>query len=248
MLIMLCLACASGPQVGVRTPGAPPPSTLPIDTEAPAPADTAAAVDTGGPCPNGMALVESFCIDRFEAHLDGQSPYEVPTTGVAESAPGIVPQGYISGEVATAACVAAGKRLCTLDEWARACQGSDGWAYPYGDTYDAGACNVTRAEHPIISLFGSDADWSTSQMNDPAINQQPDTVDPSGANPGCVSREGVYDLHGNLHEWIADPAGTFKGGFYMDAVINGPGCSYVTTAHTLDYHDYSTGFRCCADL
>mgnify|MGYP001949009428 CR=1 FL=1 len=57
----------------------------------------------------------------------------------------------------------------------------------------------------------------------------------------------TYDLHGNLHEWIADPAGTFKGGFYVDAVINGSGCAYTTTAHTFDYHDYSTGFRCCAD-
>ena len=28
--------------------------------------------------------------------------------------------------------------------------------------------------------------------------------------------------------------------------INGPGCRYVTSAHELAYHDYSTGFRCCA--
>ena len=35
--------------------------------------------------------------------------------------------------------------------------------------------------------------------------------------------------------------------FYVDAVRNGPGCLYTTTAHALPYHDYSTGFRCCAD-
>ena len=58
---------------------------------------------------------------------------------------------------------------------------------------------------------------------------------------------GVFDVHGNLHEWVADVDGTFRGGFYADAVLNGPGCLYRTTAHAGSYHDYSTGFRCCAD-
>ena len=62
-----------------------------------------------------------------------------------------------------------------------------------------------------------------------------------------MSAEGVFDLHGNLHEWIADPEGTFKGGFYADGKINGLGCGYTTTAHDTAYHDYSTGFRCCRD-
>ena len=54
-------------------------------------------------------------------------------------------------------------------------------------------------------------------------------------------------MHGNLHEWVADVDGTFRGGFYADAVLNGTGCLYRTTAHAASYHDYSTGFRCCAD-
>jgi hypothetical protein len=52
---------------------------------------------------------------------------------------------------------------------------------------------------------------------------------------------------GNLHEWTADPAGTFRGGFYVDTKLNGPGCLYATTAHDSSHWDYSTGFRCCAD-
>ena len=52
---------------------------------------------------------------------------------------------------------------------------------------------------------------------------------------------------GNLHEWVADPKGTFMGGFFMDTFQNGEGCEYRTTAHGFDYHDYSTGFRCCAE-
>ena len=31
-------------------------------------------------------------------------------------------------------------------------------------------------------------------------------------------------------------------------VINGEGCLYTTTAHNMSHWDYSTGFRCCADL
>ena len=45
----------------------------------------------------------------------------------------------------------------------------------------------------------------------------------------------------------ADPAGTFRGGFYVDTTINGPGCLYATTAHNTLHWDYSTGFRCCAN-
>jgi formylglycine-generating enzyme required for sulfatase activity len=196
-----------------------------------------------------MALAGSVCVDRWEAHLVGASPYEVPVDGVAIAEEGAVPQGYISGEVAAAACAAAGKRLCSLDEWMRACGGPDGTLYPYGDTYDPDACNDSYAgSHPVVDYFGtSEGVWDTEHMNDPGINQQPGTEDPAGANPGCVTPEGLYDMHGNLHEWIADPEGTFKGGFYADAELNGPGCTYATTAHTFDYHDYSTGFRCCQE-
>lgn len=196
-----------------------------------------------------MALAGDVCVDRWEAHLVDASPYEVPEGGVATSAEGEVPQGYISGDVAALACEAAGKRLCSLDEWMRACGGPDGTTWPYGDTYDANACNDTYAGgHPVIDYFGTSSGiWDSEHMNDAGINQQPGTLDASGANPGCVTPEGIYDLHGNLHEWIADPDGTFKGGFYADAEINGEGCGYTTTAHSTDYHDYSTGFRCCRD-
>ena len=68
---------------------------------------------------------------------------------------------------------------------------------------------------------------------------------PTGAEAGCVTAEGAFDMMGNLHEWTADPAGTFRGGYYVDTVLNGNGCLYATTAHDVSYWDYSTGFRCC---
>lgn len=52
---------------------------------------------------------------------------------------------------------------------------------------------------------------------------------------------------GNVHEWTADRNGTFRGGYYVEATLNGRGCDYVTTRHDAIYWDYSIGFRCCAD-
>lgn len=205
-------------------------------------------------CPDGMLLVDTFCIDRFEASLvtlDGQpwSPYFNPgsTPVRAVSIEGAVPQAYIDGIQAGDACAKAGKRLCYDDEWLRACRGPDQYVYPYGDTLELGVCNDHRAEHPAIEYFGTNADWIWSELGNACIDQLHDSLDRTGQNPGCVTFEGAYDMMGNLHEWTADPAGTFRGGYYVDTKINGPGCLYATTAHNTSHWDYSTGFRCCAD-
>lgn len=208
-----------------------------------------------GNCPPGMLLVDAFCVDRFEASLetlDGLpwSPYFNPA-GVevrAVSIEGAVPQAYISGDQAAKACENAGKRLCTDAEWLRACQGPTFATYPYGDALEPGVCNDARAEHPVIEYYGTDASWIWSELDNACIDQLHDSLDRAGENPGCITAEGAYDMMGNLHEWTADPAGTFRGGYYVDTVQNGPGCLYKTTAHTTSYWDYSTGFRCCGDV
>jgi hypothetical protein len=206
-------------------------------------------------------IPDGFCVDRWEAQVEVEeggawklhSPYEV-LDGVsgalrARSAPGVVPQGYISGVQARAACEGAGKRLCTRAEFRRACQGPDETTYPYGEVYQEGVCNEGRATHPIVELFGNGPGvFNSKNMNDPAVNQLPDSLAPTGAYAQCVSAEGAFDMHGNLHEWVDEDEGTFCGGFYVDAKLNGPGCLYTTTAHAIGYHDYSTGFRCCLGL
>jgi sulfatase modifying factor 1 len=76
-------------------------------------------------------------------------PYFEPVDGLdagevrAVPARGIPPQGYISAVQAAAACEGSGKRLCTYDEWVSACRGRPDHdsTYPYGDTYEPGACN-----------------------------------------------------------------------------------------------------------
>jgi len=250
---LAALGCVA-PQTGGSTDTAPADTALEQDTQGGDTQTSDTDVPVSGPCPVSMVHINDvtspYCVDQYEAFITGHSPYEVPETGAgaATSSSGQVPQGYISAVVAADACETAEKRLCTLNEWMRACQGPQGNLYPYGDTYDANACNDTRGSHPINDLWGDDPNrWDGEHMNDPGLNQLPDSLSASGAHPDCVSDYGVFDLHGNLHEWIDDPNGTFKGGFYVDAVINGAGCTYTTTAHSVWHHDYSTGFRCCAD-
>ncbi len=217
------------------------------------------AVADGG-CPAEMALIEGrVCVDRWEASLeevglDGGvtpwSPYYNPGARRvrAVSGGGAVPQGYISGAQAQSACREAGKRLCALGEWVAACRGPSNRTYPYGNTYVRRRCNEGRTPHPVIEFFGTSSGvFTTANMNNPGINMLPNSLAPTGMFWDCVTESGLYDMVGNLHEWIDDAAGTFKGGFYVDAEINGHGCLYTTTAHDFAYRDYSTGFRCCAD-
>ena len=90
-----------------------------------------------------------------------------------------------------------------------------------------------------------------TQLNDPRLGQVEGALSKTGSHDACVNDYGVFDMVGNLHEWVRNapsaPNGTFAGGYYLDTAINGDGCLYRTTAHAHDYHDYSTGFRCCAE-
>ncbi len=203
--------------------------------------------DTG--CPAGMAKVDTFCMDRFEASLvEGAapwSPYFPPLTHVvtAMSLRGAVPQAYIKQTEARDACTAAGKRLCSDTEWLRGCQGANSLPYPYGTTHQPGTCNDTRAVDPAAELYGTSASWIQQHLDSPCLDQEANGLAKTGANAGCKSAEGVYDLMGNLDEWTDNPSGALRGGDYVAS----SGCNAAITSHDTFYWDYRTGFRCCAD-
>lgn len=167
----------------------------------------------------------------------------------AVSEPRAVPQGYLTYPVAKQACENAGKRLCTEDEWVTACRGAAGTQFPYGGTYQANACNVHRVLHPAFVLHGN----SSVGHTDPRLN----LIDESGRDPllrltgstsTCASRwpgGELYDMVGNLDEWIADDTGVFVGGFYSRATTKG--CEARISSHSPSYYDYSLGARCCQD-
>jgi hypothetical protein len=251
-------------------PPAPPPAPAPPPKKPP------------GPCPDGMARIGKSCIDRHEAHLvvvdgDGERAhphYQRPEKGVryvARSEPGVFPQAYISFYEAEKACQNAGKRMCTWLEWRRACQGSNWQRYPYGNRRKREACNQGKA-HLLGQFYGNNRRlWTHENFNSPRLNQEPGYLARTGEYEDCVSEHGVFDMVGNLHEWVSDELGNtllrtfekeevsrkkqpymlgnglFLGGFYSTLEEHGPGCYFVTYAHEKRYHDYSTGFRCCAD-
>lgn len=210
-------------------------------------------------CPDGMAAVDSFCIDRYEASLglveDGGtvvpwSPYADPA-GERVQALSVrlaSPQAYVTQLDAAAACAEAGKRLCTDAEWLRACRGPSDWTYPWGDDDIPGACADDRDVHPVVEYFQTTEPWIWSETDEPCLDQIADSLQRTGSLVRCESAEGVFDLVGNLQEWTADVSGTLRGGTYVDTQVNGPGCLYAVTAHSTSHRDYSTGFRCCADL
>ena len=152
----------------------------------------------------------------------------------------------MSGAAAERACERAGKRLCAEEEWVVACRGQKNRKFPYGEAYVDGKCNVYRATHPARVLHGN----ASIGHFDPRLNQVEEEAGPllrrTGATPECASEWGndaVYDMVGNLDEWIDDPDGTFVGGFYSRSTREG--CDSRIEVHTYKYYDYSLGVRCC---
>ena len=210
-----------------------------------------------------MVLVGgAFCIDQYESVTQvkkrGRWVYHSPFESVkgkevrAVSRPGRFPQAYISRNEAAAACAKSNKRLCKESEWKKACKGKT--PHPVSLRQDAQALDAVTTtgsprsttttgtrKGPPLSAYG----WGP--MNDPKLNQLRGTLAKTGRFSRCRNSYRLHDMVGNLHEWVDNPGGTFLGGYYLDTQINGEGCDYKTVAHNAAYHDYSTGFRCCAD-
>ena len=220
-----------------------------------------------------MALVSYgdggvVCVDRFEAATvlvaaDGGTsphPYDQPVdvvpnglTIAAVVADGIKPQGYISEVQARPPALHAGKRLCTLPEWLGACQGPSGFTYPYGNTYMAGACNEGRATNPVNDCFGPGGGVFTGEhelivlrrsAQHGGARRQPS---PSACRRSASTICTATCTSGSTHDGVDAATASSRAASSSTPSINGAGCLYATTAHAQSYHDYSTGFRCCAD-
>lgn len=166
----------------------------------------------------------------------------------ARTVRGVLPAAYLTRGLAESACKNAGKRLCEREEWVRACRGEADTQFPYGHDYRDGACNVHRKHHPAGLLHGD----SSKNHLDPRLGL---TVDEDGAllrttgeTTACMSRwgnDGIYDMVGNVDEWINEPTGSFLGGFFSRGTKEG--CASSIDSHDPGYMDYSLGSRCCSD-
>jgi protein-disulfide isomerase/peroxiredoxin/uncharacterized membrane protein len=168
-----------------------------------------------------------FKIDTFEASI---------VDGAAVSRPGVEPARGVSWYQASEACEAAGKRLCTEEEWLSACTGSlpddvDGDGIYSDDT-------IIGRLHPYGTY--PQPTWCASA-------RQRDDARPllTGNHPRCATPEGVYDLEGGVKEWVGlspDRAGLKGGSYYSGQSAR---CGYFKDDLPPDGGDDSMGFRCC---
>ena len=93
---------------------------------------------------------------------------------------GQYPRTEVSWNEASTLCRQQGKRLPTRLEWQAAAQGKKGNLYSYGPSYESERCNTEQE----VGHF--------------------DKITKSGSFPRCHSPEGVFDLDGNVSEWVED--------------------------------------------
>lgn len=218
-----------------QAPEEEPPSRPSASIAAPS-ATVEAPASPEAPCPEDMVDIGRACIDRFEAPNEvGKKPLRM--------------QSALDGE---AHCRERGKRLCDEDEWVRACEGSKSRPFPYGAKYEAARCNDDGKF--IAPSWKTLAKWPSEPAKKEV--ERLDQSEPSGARSGCVSEEGVFDLTGNVGEWVlrtreneTNHGHVVKGCFWGRCFRppHTPSCEYVNFAHPSGWRSYELGFRCCKE-
>jgi sulfatase modifying factor 1 len=197
-------------------------------------------------CPDGMVPVErQFCVDIYEASRpDADAELPGVDGSMAVSRVGVIPWRVKDNAEADAACAAAGKRLCTEDEWYQACIGPNGTVYGYGDTYDPLICNG-------IDTFCY-CDKESCQNRDPCpfphcyqVCGAALELLPTGAFPDCRNGYGIFDINGNVWEHVmgGDETRIRGGAFNCLDSVEYHRCDYIPGTWT----PAARGFRCCAD-
>ncbi|MDD5224348.1 MAG: SUMF1/EgtB/PvdO family nonheme iron enzyme [bacterium] len=191
---------------------------------------------------NAYEEFSTFYIYRYEASMPDADDESMGTNdSEACSKSGVMPwYGVSDPSLAKYACMSAGGRLCSKDEWWEACHGQMGataTVYPWGDVYVNDICNV---------YFNPD---NLGHM-----------IRPTHSFDSCRSPDGVFDVVGNLAEWIEDttdpihPVYMAVGGSVAEADSGDLRCDSYRTEDDLNALNAAdptgwnvVGFRCCFD-
>jgi len=183
---------------------------------------------------DGFSLMEGP-VERLRVCMD---QYEAPNRRGAKP---LVLQSYNS---AKRWCERRGKRMCREQEWELACEGPHHRPLAYGWAVDTRLCNSNKKWMQVdFGAFGGakeDAEKESKRLWQGT---------PSGRYGTCVSAFGIFDMMGNVEEWVASRdsrkhPGSLMGGFWSKPWT---GCRGTNDAHYPQFAFYETGFRCCKD-
>lgn len=163
---------------------------------------------------------------------------------------GAIPRNLTSWQEAKDTCEGIGKRLCTDVEFTFACEGEAMKPHVTGFVRDASKCSFDREYRERKYAF----EKHDACLASPPCREALAEIDqrlPAGSMPECVSDHGIYDLNGNVNEWVALPGKGFskraglKGGWWGPVRDR---CRPITTFHGESDFGYEVGFRCCRDV
>jgi formylglycine-generating enzyme len=139
--------------------------------------------------PREIVVAEPFLVDAFEVTVAQWNRCVAAGScfTVFEDEPAR-PVRQVSYAEASRYCAWEGGALLSDDEWVFVAAGAQARRYPWGDTGAVCARATWGRAHGPCSRSGLGPDWT-------------------GSHPGDATPEGVFDLAGNVSEWVRGPNG-----------------------------------------